>query len=185
MCCSLELLGVELWTQLHACDCTQRSSCPFPCLTWKLCWCQMTSCWQLDVGRSILTGSPVSPAFCSPSKAVLTLPQSLSCAPPLSLFGLFPSPLLTGLYHQPQSAAVVLICQSRIQAGLLSGLELLVLHEELIIIHQISVLWGFTFRFSEKTVQIFWCVTEIYANILIFTVLLALQSLNYSLQTDW
>lgn len=41
--CSLEALGVEQRTQLRARDCTPGSSCPFPCLTQQLCWCQMSS----------------------------------------------------------------------------------------------------------------------------------------------
>lgn len=85
-CYSLEPFSVASWTQLPACDCARGSACPFPCLTSKLCWCQMSSRWQLDVGRSILTGSPVSPAFCSPSKAVLTLPPSRSSAVTLWTF---------------------------------------------------------------------------------------------------
>lgn len=45
----------------------------------------MSSCWQLDIGWSILAGSPVSPRFYSASKAVWTLLLSLSATRWLSL----------------------------------------------------------------------------------------------------
>lgn len=102
-CRSLRLLSVGAGPQLYTRSHMQRSSRPFSCLTQKLCWCQMSSRWQLDVGWSILTGSPVSLCFCLLSKATLTLPLSLSPTPLLSLFPP-PSPSpplwLADSYHQ-------------------------------------------------------------------------------------
>lgn len=83
----------------------------------------------------------------------------------------FTSRLLIGLRRQPQSAAAALIRQSRIQASLLSGLELPLMHEKFI-------------KFQGKQCKYATVSSKQMQNIAIFTVLLALACLYYSLQTD-
>lgn len=108
---------------------TLGSGRPSSFLTCKLCWCQMSSRWQLDMGRSILTGSPVSLRFCSPSKAMWTLPPSLSATRWLSLFRRLPplpAPSLARLYHQPgvRAGAASLRRISRCHGGYVSSAAL-------------------------------------------------------------
>lgn len=84
-CSSLVLLSVG---PDHSCTCVVIWSIllSFLVLTHKLCWCQMSSVWQLDGGWSILTGSPVSLCFLLPSEASSTHSQSLFSLTVLSHF---------------------------------------------------------------------------------------------------